>query len=335
VPLHDLDHQRKVGHRFASGERQARAGPPAGIAETAIEAGAARHGAELREALPAQKPGPDLSHRELAAECCFPLVRQRHTNRGRHPVKRETGRAGEACLRRRERDKVKPLNERPTSSTVSDGVARSERTSVSEQTYQQLRSMILSRELAPGTIITERRLAEAINISRTPLRAAISRLEGEGLIERVASSSVSIRSISIDELLEILVIRKLLESEAAGLAAGRLEPALLDRLRRESEGFVAAAEADFEAYWRHDDALHNAIAEAAGRPLLAAFIRDLRGKGRMSQVLRMPRSFQTQAREHIAVLEALAVGDAARARGAMGEHLDAVRERVLGWLGGS
>jgi DNA-binding GntR family transcriptional regulator len=210
-----------------------------------------------------------------------------------------------------------------------------ERTSVSEQTYQHLRSMILGRELAPGTIVSERRLAEAISISRTPLRSAIHRLEGEGLVERLANSSVVIRTVSVDELLEILLIRRLLESEAAALAAGQLAPAQLEQLRRESGHFAAAPEADFEAFWRHDDAFHDAVAEAAGKPLLAALIKDLRGKARMCHLRRMPKSFQGQGREHLALLDALAAGDAAGARVAMGAHLDAVRGRLLAWLGGT
>ena len=219
------------------------------------------------------------------------------------------------------------------SSIISGRVG--ERTSVSEQTYQQLRSMILGRELAPGTIVTERRLAEAINISRTPLRSAINRLEGERLVERLANSSVVIRTVSIDELLEILFIRRLLESEAAGFAAGQLGAAQLERLRRESELFAATPEADFEVFWRHDDSFHDAVAEAAGKPLLAALIKDLRGKARMCYLRRMPKSFQAQGREHIALLDVLAAGDAARAKTAMAAHLDAVRNRLLAWLGGA
>jgi DNA-binding GntR family transcriptional regulator len=210
-----------------------------------------------------------------------------------------------------------------------------ERTSVSEQTYQHLRSMILGRELAPGTTVSERRLAEAINISRTPLRSAIHRLEGEGLVERLANSSVVIRTVSVDELLEILLIRRLLESEAAGCAAGQLPATELERLRRESEHFAAAPEVEFETLWRHDDRFHDAIADAAGKPLLAGLIKDLRGKARMCHIRRMPRTFQAQGREHIALLDALASGDAARARAAMAEHLDAVRNRLLAWLGGA
>jgi DNA-binding GntR family transcriptional regulator len=221
-----------------------------------------------------------------------------------------------------------------SSSIVTGRIVQAERTSIAEQTYQQLRSMIFEHKLAPGTVFTERRLAEAINISRTPLRTAISRLEGEGLVERLPNSSVIVRTFSIDELLEILLIRRLLESEAACLAAGRLPVLQLEALRGESERFAGEPEADFEAFWRHDDTFHGAVAEACGKPLLGALIADLRRKARMCHVRRMPKSCQAQAREHLTVLDALAAGDGPQARAAMADHLDKVRSRLLTWLGG-
>lgn len=216
---------------------------------------------------------------------------------------------------------------------ASAGLLGGERSSLSEKIYQQLRSKILGRELAPGSVVTERRLAEATAISRTPLRSAISRLEGEGLIERLANKSIMIRSFSIDGLLEILLIRRLLESEAAAHAAGQVPAAALAMLEAEARHFAEAPEAELEAFWRHDDVLHGAIARAAGRPILAALIDDLRGKARMCHLRHMPRTFQVQGREHLALLDALAAGDVDRARSAMAAHLDQVRQRLLSWLG--
>jgi DNA-binding GntR family transcriptional regulator len=80
------------------------------------------------------------------------------------------------------------------------------RASISEQAYQHLRSLIIEGELAPGAVVAERRLAEAMRASRTPLRAAINRLEGEGLVERQVNGSIVIHSVSIDELLTILFV---------------------------------------------------------------------------------------------------------------------------------
>lgn len=78
-----------------------------------------------------------------------------------------------------------------------------DRLNLSEQAYQHLRSLIIEQVLTPGVIVSERGLAEELNASRTPLRAAIGRLEGEGLVERLSNGSLIIRQVSTDELLEI------------------------------------------------------------------------------------------------------------------------------------
>lgn len=206
--------------------------------------------------------------------------------------------------------------------------------SVSERTYQDLRARIMDGRLAPGTVLSERRLAELIDISRTPLRAALGRLEGEGLVERLANRSVAIRRFSVEDLLEILVVRRPLEAEAAALAAGRVELAVVERLEAEAAGFARDPEPDFERFWDHDDRFHVAVAGGSGHPMLAKLIGDLRDKARMCHIARMPLTFRAQGEEHLRVLAALRTGEPERARVAMQAHLDAVRRRLVAWLGG-
>lgn len=207
-----------------------------------------------------------------------------------------------------------------------------ERGSLSEQTYQRLRSMIIEHELKPGDVITERRLAQAIDISRTPLRAAINRLNGEGLVERLSNGSVVICSVSIDEYLDILHIRRLLEGDAAREAARRMDPAVLERLQERNEPFRVGLSADFDAFWRLDDTFHDAIADACGRAMMADMIKSLRRKARMCNLSRMPATFREQATEHAAVLAAIAAGDGERAHAAMHAHVDETRRRLIAWI---
>jgi DNA-binding GntR family transcriptional regulator len=203
---------------------------------------------------------------------------------------------------------------------------------LTEQTYQRLRSLIIERGFAPGTVVAERRIADAVGISRTPLRAAIARLEGEGLVTRLGNGSVVIRSFSLDEVLQNLRVRRLLEPEAAALAAGRLDAWRLATLRSEAEAFRDGRDADFERFWAHDDALHATIAAGCGVPLLASLIVDLRAKARMCNLARMPPQFVAQGQEHVVLIEALSRGDAPAARQAMAEHFDKVGLRLVGWV---
>ena len=205
-------------------------------------------------------------------------------------------------------------------------------TSISETAYQRLRSLILSRELPPGTLVSERKLAEALGASRTPLRAAISRLEGEGLIERSASGGFLIRQVSVDELLDILSIRRLLEGEAAALSAERMDPAATAELTACSRAIAVDPAVDVERFWAYDDAFHQALARGSGKPQLARIIEELRGRARMCHLKTMDLHFAPQAREHLLVLEAIARRDVVQARQAMRRHSDRVRDRLLQWL---
>jgi DNA-binding GntR family transcriptional regulator len=206
------------------------------------------------------------------------------------------------------------------------------RGNISEQAYQYLRSLILARQLVPGEVFTERRLAEQVNASRTPLRAAIGRLEGEGLVERLSNGSIVIRQVAVEELMQILVIRRLLEGEAAAQAASRAPAGAILAMIEESRAVTVQPQIEFDPFWEYDDRFHFLIAEQSGKPLLAALIRDLRDRARMCHVVRMEKNFEQQAREHIAVLEAVAAGDSNAAREAMATHIDRVRERFMRWL---
>ena len=71
-------------------------------------------------------------------------------------------------------------------------------------------------------MLEERRLAEELNVSRTPMRAALNRLLGEGILKRLSNGSVVVHAFGVTELLELLQIRQLLEGQAAAMAAGRI-----------------------------------------------------------------------------------------------------------------
>ncbi|RUM96015.1 GntR family transcriptional regulator [Pseudaminobacter arsenicus] len=204
--------------------------------------------------------------------------------------------------------------------------------SISEKAYQYLRSMIIDGKIDTNKAFTERALAEKLQSSRTPLRAAINRLEGEGLIERLAGGGIVVREIKIEELVEILMVRLLLEGEAAALCAARAPAEATAALIAQSEYFLTNSDAEFDAFWAYDDRFHHYVAEHSGKPLLAKLIGNLRDMARMCHVTRMEHSFVSQAEEHIAVLRQIEAGSPELARQAMVDHITKVRERLMRWL---
>src|SRR5260221_3984256 len=158
------------------------------------------------------------------------------------------------------------------------------RQSLSEVAYERLLGMLRSRELQPNDLINERHLARQLNVSRTPLREAIRRLEGEKILERQSSGTLVVRPVSIEDLLYICQVRRLVEGEAARRAAGRIAASELEQLRRrymsfKEKGGPIPATAPIV---RRD--LHLLIAEACGNPILASIIRELKNRSQLLSV---------------------------------------------------
>jgi DNA-binding GntR family transcriptional regulator len=206
------------------------------------------------------------------------------------------------------------------------------RSSVSDRTYEELLGRILSRQLAPGEIIEEGKLAQSFKVSRTPLRDAVSRLRGEGMVARRSDGATAVREMSVTEFLEVLQVRRCLESEAAALAAGRVPPAKINEMRRGLQAVLKKARAQKEEHWLLDDALHDLIADYSGNAVLAHIIRSLRRRARLCNIERVPGRLVSACEEHLDLLAALASGDPEHARDAMIRHLKNVRRHFLNTL---
>ena len=81
--------------------------------------------------------------------------------------------------------------------------------SLADVAYNSVFRMILQRELASGTVIQERKLADSLGISRTPMREALKRLEGEGWLVRLTDRLSSVKVVTLDEYLQALQVRRL------------------------------------------------------------------------------------------------------------------------------
>ncbi|CAJ0994014.1 hypothetical protein SODG_004485 [Sodalis praecaptivus] len=113
---------------------------------------------------------------------------------------------------------------------------------LSVKAYDVLLNMLINRELPVNTVLQERRLAEMLAISRTPVRDALNKLENEGFISRSGGRTLVVKEFSIRELIETLHVRRTLEAEAARLAAGRVPAATLDAIEEGINALLAAAD---------------------------------------------------------------------------------------------
>jgi len=197
----------------------------------------------------------------------------------------------------------------------------------SEAAYQGLLKILISGELRPNDVIMERRIAEQLQVSRTPLREAIRRLEGEKLITRQNAGTLVVSPMSTADFLNILNVRRLLEGEAARRAASRISFDELHRIRQQMvavRGGVQPASTDPNSLGRQ---LHELIAEAASNPVLLSIIENLGKRTRL--FMRVPERRSQVIEEHLAVIDALLLRDGEAARAAMEQHIDHLRIYIL------
>lgn len=203
---------------------------------------------------------------------------------------------------------------------------------MSERVRLALLEMIHSRKILPGEILEERSLAGNLGVSRTPLRAALNILEGEGLLERLSNRALRVVEITVEDYLEILYLRKLLDSTAAEQAATAVPVADLRRLQQRIQKNLARQKPSLSEHLAIDFQLHDVIAAAAGNRLLRSTINELHRRARLSKVERIPARVTESGKEHLAIIDALLKGSGERARKAMLTHLDNVRFYLLDQL---
>lgn len=208
---------------------------------------------------------------------------------------------------------------------------------LSDDAYDRVFEFIVSGGLPAGAAIQERALADELGLSRTPLRDALLLLEGEGLLVRENKRLLRVVSMDITRYMENLAIRRLLECEAARLAAGRLDPQELNRmettLNRMLADFEAGEHPRREEVRRIDEALHGAITRASGNVQLAEIVASLRLKTHIFDLKNMPERFRDTCREHLDIIAALRDGsNPAAAAAAVERHIGAVRDSIIARL---
>ncbi len=188
------------------------------------------------------------------------------------------------------------------------------------QAYSHLRSLILGRHILGGTGLAEGRLAVELNVSRTPMREALVRLAGEGLLEKTEEGVYRVRSVSVREFFECMEVREVLECHAIERAIGVARDSDLQALHDELKALPASSQDDL-AHWQFDNRFHSFFATTAQNQSLARAIQHER---MVARLFRISSPFHRQAEsdeEHIEIIDAVMRRDVAAAQAAMRRHL--------------
>lgn len=221
-----------------------------------------------------------------------------------------------------------------TLSEPIDGEELHDHPNRTESVYEMLLDLLIRGELRPGDVIVERKMAERLHASRTPVREALGRLEAERLIYKQPGRGVTVSPFSAEAFIEILNVRQLLEGQAARLAAGEISSARLADIRTVQARLMATPAPTPAEIWEADDLLHGSIADASGNALMADMIRDLRRRTHVFNAFRNPTGYTYQGDENERLLDALERGDGEAAHDAMWNHIEGVKIALVDRLAG-
>ena len=144
--------------------------------------------------------------------------------------------------------------------------------SMREQIYDALRSLILSNEYSPKTVLAIDRLAEEFGVSATPVREALVRLEADGLVELVPNKGAQVTDIREADVRHIWEMRLLLEPYAARQSLLLLKKSTVDALENDIRK-LQANPSDEDLYASTDMRLHEMLYENSSNPMLIDSIR--------------------------------------------------------------
>jgi len=198
--------------------------------------------------------------------------------------------------------------------------------------YAWIKDRIIDSRYPPGSLLNIEGLSRELEISRTPIREAILRLEQEGLVTTRPRVGSFVTDISTREFVELLEVRALVE----GFSVRSLANLLTKDELTELDEMIASCEKDVtegnhEAFLTHDISFHSYLIDRTPNPWLAILMRPVENLRERKWSISPENLDHVLASlvEHRAIIDALRQGDGQLACQRMEEHLDGIRERLL------
>jgi DNA-binding GntR family transcriptional regulator len=199
---------------------------------------------------------------------------------------------------------------------------------VGSMVYEVIREGILTGVFAPGERLRQDALAEAIGVSRIPVRSALIQLESDGLITFHPYRGAVVNRLTVDEMREIYEIRTVLETHALRKAMGSMTPEKLERLEQLARELNEVD--DGEAFLAQRTAFYHELYDGDHQPQLVALIEKLRtDAGRYWLDRHVDFVRRPGERDHLDVLKFLRTGDVEGAVHWLQAHLQRVSDELL------
>ncbi|MFF3562284.1 GntR family transcriptional regulator [Streptomyces sp. NPDC002574] len=223
------------------------------------------------------------------------------------------------------------MNQSPVATAAAEPAAK--QPPAAERVYTHVKRAVLDRSYEGGTLLSEGELAEAVGVSRTPVREALLRLEAEGLLKLYPKKGALVLPVSAQEIADVVETRLLVERHAVL----KLEPvpawllSRLEELLEEQRGHAAAG--DLAAFAMVDRSFHAEIVRAAGNRIMSHLYDQLRDRQLRMGVATMhadPGRIAKNITEHTEILDALRAGDAGAAAALVERHVSWVNHLARG-----
>lgn len=202
--------------------------------------------------------------------------------------------------------------------------------------HEELLASLIDGRREAGAALSIDGIARELDVSPTPVREALARLEHTGMVRRIALRGYRVAPLfTPSELAQLTDARLVLEPVNAELACARSTPELLDELRKTIDRLrtapTGASYAEFRDYWKADEDFHRLIAEHSGNPFILNAYRTLGGQVQRFRFFAGHGVTDAEAaiEEHTRILDAFVAGDPAAARDAMASHLTGVKLRSI------
>lgn len=200
---------------------------------------------------------------------------------------------------------------------------------LSEIAYERIKEAIRNADLEPGQPLSEKQLSALLGISRTPIRVAIQQLAQEGLIQIIPGRAVTVASLSLQEVMNAVHVRAILEPEIARLAAASISPESLSILWSVIQEMESAVERGDQGAWAEADGrFHDILSTSCSNKLLGDMVIQVRN--RISYLsLANPTDHKRMfacTKEHRQVVEAIAARNPQTAEEAMRDHLNKLQD---------
>jgi len=219
---------------------------------------------------------------------------------------------------------TEPPSEDATASLRKSFLGLAESGSTAARVHRVLTVAIENGDLTSGTRLAEESLAGVFAVSRTPIREALVRLEVEALAERDRHGSLFVSGITVDQIIEVYVVREALDGAAARLAAGHADLLDLQQLHHINDNLVdAARDGRYDEMAEMNIEFHAVLARASKNLILQSFITQIHSFVRRFQTTTFsyPERAITAVTEHEAILAALENRDGGSAESLARDHM--------------